>query len=378
MSKRPKRVNTVMNKRLFVYGSCQTEALFGLLKRTYPDAYQYECAPFHQFHDGRPLPPTIRHADILIYQPLRNLKGTPERRQCETEPLVRTLRARGTVCVGFPFLHFDGYHPDYCHDPLNEPTRGPAHPWGLFPFGMRHVMELRGNLPAHEVVARTKAHDFLPRDEIIGVARRSLAVLREREAGCDVTVADWVEAHFRTWLLFHAVNHPANVLLERVYNPVLYLLELPPVDLSNEPELLGTARPPIYPCVRTALSLEFECGPVLGGESVTYDDYLTRYATLSGGAGRATVACADCPPAMAVAGTAMVPVRLTNGGPDPWHPHADGTPGVRLSYHWLADGDVHRWDNGRTDLPQTVLPGAAVELDARVEAPDRPGHYTLA
>jgi hypothetical protein len=77
-----------------------------------------------------------------------------------------------------------------------------------------------------------------------------------------------------------------------------------------------------------------------------------------------------------------VPVRLTNRGEDLWPAFGlDGSDHYRvaLSYRWLdADGEeVTGLPAVRTPLPGDVLPGASVELVARVQAPEAPGAYRL-
>ncbi len=51
---------------------------------------------------------------------------------------------------------------------------------------------------------------------------------------------------------------------------------------------------------------------------------------------------------------------------------------VHLSYHWLdRKGKVVVFDGLRTALPSDVRPGESVKLNATIQAPDRPGSYTL-
>jgi SAM-dependent methyltransferase len=50
---------------------------------------------------------------------------------------------------------------------------------------------------------------------------------------------------------------------------------------------------------------------------------------------------------------------------------------IRLGNHWLRDGAPVRWNDGRTDIPHDVAPGATVEMQLPVTAPDQPGPYVL-
>jgi hypothetical protein len=58
---------------------------------------------------------------------------------------------------------------------------------------------------------------------------------------------------------------------------------------------------------------------------------------------------------------------------------AAGDQPIRLSYHWidLTRNHVIVFDGVRTPLPHDVAPNDRVTLDARVIAPDQPGHYLL-
>jgi len=72
-----------------------------------------------------------------------------------------------------------------------------------------------------------------------------------------------------------------------------------------------------------------------------------------------------------------VPVTLANTGRLPWD-SAD-TPPIFFSYHWRpADGEGFiAFEGDRTAFAAPVAPGAAVVLDARVRAPERPGWYRV-
>lgn len=50
---------------------------------------------------------------------------------------------------------------------------------------------------------------------------------------------------------------------------------------------------------------------------------------------------------------------------------------IRLGNHWHAGAEPVRWNDGRTDLPHDVAPGASVSLELPVTAPDEPGEYEL-
>lgn len=81
----------------------------------------------------------------------------------------------------------------------------------------------------------------------------------------------------------------------------------------------------------------------------------------------------DGSPTIVAGETTSVPVRLRNEGCGAW----SSAFGDALAYHWYdEDGREVVHEGMRTPLP-AVAPGAAIELDARVEGPPGPGRHLL-
>ena len=73
-------------------------------------------------------------------------------------------------------------------------------------------------------------------------------------------------------------------------------------------------------------------------------------------------------------------VSLKNASPRTWpsKPNGKGRNAVNFSYHWLDQKNrAVVFDGLRTPLPHDLRPGDAVELNAAIQAPERPGRYTL-
>ncbi|MFH1176827.1 MAG: sulfatase-like hydrolase/transferase [Acidobacteriota bacterium] len=69
-----------------------------------------------------------------------------------------------------------------------------------------------------------------------------------------------------------------------------------------------------------------------------------------------------------------VHMRIRNTGTLPWSPTTDD----HLSYHWLdPQGDQPPIEGVRTVLPATVRPGEEIEVDARLQGPEKPGVWLL-
>jgi hypothetical protein len=80
--------------------------------------------------------------------------------------------------------------------------------------------------------------------------------------------------------------------------------------------------------------------------------------------------------AIPAGGVVSIPIKVTNTGRGAWD--SSSAPPFRLSYHWLLeDNRVISWQGLRTDFPAPVRPGETVSLDARVDAPMKPGTYRL-
>ena len=83
-------------------------------------------------------------------------------------------------------------------------------------------------------------------------------------------------------------------------------------------------------------------------------------------------------PGMAPNALLTTPVTIHNRGLVTWR--SAGLRPVALSYHWLDPRTrrVVRYNGRRTLLPQPIAPGEALQINADVQAPDKPGDYILA
>jgi len=80
---------------------------------------------------------------------------------------------------------------------------------------------------------------------------------------------------------------------------------------------------------------------------------------------------------MSVGKIVEIPVRVKNISQETWPAGKVENP-VNLAYHWLdSNGKMIVLDGIRTPLPNDLAPGSSVNLQARIQAPDQPGSYTL-
>ena len=112
---------------------------------------------------------------------------------------------------------------------------------------------------------------------------------------------------------------------------------------------------------------------MLVGAIVTY---LGEQAELDGDVYALDWQKAPDPGELTAGATVRFPARVRNTSHQLWR--AKGATRVDLAYHWLRpDGSTVEWNGQRTLLPADVAPGASVDVDFEVQAPERPGDYRL-
>ncbi|MBB5895239.1 methyltransferase domain-containing protein [Kutzneria kofuensis] len=95
--------------------------------------------------------------------------------------------------------------------------------------------------------------------------------------------------------------------------------------------------------------------------------------SLAAEAMRAGIEPLDAPGTVGAGQTVMVRAKITNLSSAVW----PAGQLIRLGNHWRAGEEPVRWNDGRTDIPHDIAPGASVEMQVPVAAPDEPGSYVL-
>ena len=93
----------------------------------------------------------------------------------------------------------------------------------------------------------------------------------------------------------------------------------------------------------------------------------------------AEVSVLQCPTTIKVGQrtTVRVKVKNTSGAVWPANQNQSGLHQVTLGNKWLESGRIVINDDGRTPLPGDLAPGAEIQLELRIRAPEKTGMYTL-
>lgn len=237
-----------MKLKVVGYGNCQIANVLRILACHPEFAERYDVAGATILGNATmieaqsPIPyDVIAAADMLLYQPTADRHGP-----YATSKLL-TYCKPGCITVSFPYLYNYAF-------------------WEVlvFPLGdslVGHSATRYAHLN-HEPIARLKRQGLsfdaihrkiLARDMDWDFARRyteTQAILRTKEAECDVKVAAFIDAHFRDTLLFYTQNHPTTPLLAHVARQALQRLGLDPSQLPADlplPDYAPGDGAPVFP-----------------------------------------------------------------------------------------------------------------------------------
>lgn len=286
---------------VILYGNCQTPFLASLLAAACGDK-GYLCvlnhAPPGQVAE-RPTPEQMQRCRVYLeqYDSQPDLPASsdvaPDMRHYGL-PLRRYLREHcpaGCPTLIFPSFVMTCMWPfASVGDPRNVPE--PGYVWGRYPYGNRLALEVlaRGlsGPAALDAYHRLSAERWTNPGAVLERARRKL---QERDAHCDIKIADYVWANFRERHLFLSYAHvraeAMGELAQRLFDAVQPLLG---GDAGAARQRLQAAidvlpdmdnlEDPIEPAVAEGLGLKF-CEPGMRfrwyTQHWTFDEYMARY-----------------------------------------------------------------------------------------------------
>lgn len=243
--------------RLVLVGNCQSYPLMLGLQQSLPQVDIHFCPPVHLANeqDVAHLHSCLSQAHVLVAQ--RVQPGYRDNIGLDTATL-RQLMPAGSKVVVVPNLHYEGCHPwlGYARDQDGMLAETEAES----PLGAYH--DFLAMAAAEQGMAVEQLLDSAPSDALLDELRdahhHSLQQLRQREADCNIGLADWIEQNHQHLALTHTINHPTQAALDQLLRQLLAHLGLPhqlDSELFDAREHLGEISVPIHPWVREALGL---------------------------------------------------------------------------------------------------------------------------
>ena len=229
-----------MKKRVVIYANCQGAALANILKchPTLSQEYDFESATILGNYtilrscDDFPYYKEFAEADLLIYQPIATKHG-----KFSTDELLKTVRPDCKL-VSFVYLYNYAFWETlvFADGDYDVGTLGMKY------ASLNHlpITSLRDQGVSFDEIAfriRNGTLDWQFKERY----ETSQSILREKEAGCTIKVADFIDANHKDHLLFYTQNHPTMYFLrwvaQRIVEQVGHAPEaLPPIDRLPFPD----------------------------------------------------------------------------------------------------------------------------------------------
>ena len=222
-------------KKVVIYANCQGRAIRDILAYHSVLSEEYDIfrgtviSNYDYMNTNAGLPYDILgQADLFIYQPISSERG-----QYSTVELLKTLKP-GCKTVSFPYLY------NYAFWEVLAMSNAD---YDIGMFGMKYahlnqkpITDLRdAGFSFEEIERRIRANQI---DWKFGErVEKTQTILREKEKECDVKVADFIDAHYKTHLLFYTQNHPSMFFLRFVAQRILEKLGYNPNILPDENRL---------------------------------------------------------------------------------------------------------------------------------------------
>lgn len=222
-------------KRVVIYANCQGRAVRDILAYHSDLSEEYDIFralvinnyTYMNTKSGLPYD-ILGQADLFIYQPISSERG-----QYSTVDLLKTLKPECKT-LSFPYLYNYSFWEVLAMSDAD---------YDIGVFGMKYahlnqkpISDLRdAGFSFEEIERRIRANQI---DWKFGERfEKTQEILREKEKECDVKVADFIDAHHKTHLLFYTQNHPSLFFLRFVAQRILEKLGHNPDILPDENHL---------------------------------------------------------------------------------------------------------------------------------------------
>lgn len=246
-----------MNKKILVYGNCQTASLMQVLNL--PEIYEVHIIRcFSTQLNKAEFAKIISESDIIIAQAIHD-----NYRDVDYLSTSYILKHKKPNCkmVLFDVLHFSFYYFDIKNiDSFKIPT----------PYHYKSMVEYfkSGHAVDHYITDFVDNKNLKTSEELEIIANDSLNELHKRyirnteKYGSDKTVTivsayDFIKENYRDKLLFHCRNHPTKDVFQFVSERIVDLLQLPhAIDYNIDP--LDYTQCIVYGCVQKNINFKIE------------------------------------------------------------------------------------------------------------------------
>ncbi|PXA96506.1 hypothetical protein DMC18_01235 [Caulobacter sp. D5] len=269
-------------KKVVIYGNCQADGIFDLLKQLPQVTERFSLA----YHFVRSAPEDVdrqrqeaQEADVLLAQDIGDWSYYAFRDDYRPD----------TQIVRFPFLYLASLWPFDSHqnppDTKAQAEFGQHSPWD-FPFQDSLLGRLRAEEPDPErrfETYRELTVDGLP--NLVRYHEAETARLRLMDRKSDYGLGQYVIDNFRQKSLFHTITHPTAHLLMTVAARILAPVGLELDIDAPVSDRLSVFQPPLHPLVADKLNLEWvtpEQTYSFYGRPVDFDTYVRKYIEVYG------------------------------------------------------------------------------------------------
>lgn len=212
--------------KCIVYANCQRQLIERFLKASSSFNRNFELEPsvpfnFEAIKNQYIIPDSIlKDTKLFIYQPIRQDKYD----QQSSDSILSRLPS-DCACVSFPHIQFNGYHPQYIHNPLNRSTQD--YPYGKMPYGDSNIIKMiESGVPRKEILQDLNRVDFYSQEFLLKAVNSTLENLSSRELETDIRISNFIRANYQNQYLFYTVNHPANIIGIEIVKQILKKLNM--------------------------------------------------------------------------------------------------------------------------------------------------------
>ena len=238
------------------YGSCQAINVACLLGEIPSVTDRFEVVPMAGFPASgqreEASPETVEACEFLFYQ------------QAEGEILplsVQEMIRRGKG-LRYPNLFCQVVWPQHV-ERLPEDARSEEFPFGHFPYGDAHILDLlEAGLRDEQILSAYLQADLAELYSLDSLADRWFEQGRETDKGAAATVAEFIWDRWRVERLFWAVNHPSNRLFGHILQQLLTrslgsLVSSEELEAALKKQELDHWVTPVHPSVARLFQLQW-------------------------------------------------------------------------------------------------------------------------